>query len=53
MNKALIYCRVSTEEQAQSDRQSLKTQLRLCEKAIDETSSYKLAEKGVYNIVED
>ncbi|MFZ2149662.1 MAG: recombinase family protein [Minisyncoccia bacterium] len=48
MNKALIYCRVSTEEQAQSDRQSLKTQLRLCEKAIDDSSSYKLAENGVY-----
>ena len=48
MKKALIYCRVSTEEQAQSDRQSLKTQLRLCEKAIEETGAYKLAEKGVY-----
>ena len=48
MKKALIYCRVSTEEQAQSDRQSLKTQLRLCEKAIDESKAYQLAENGVY-----
>ena len=48
MKKALIYCRVSTEEQAQSDRQSLKTQLWLCEKAINESKEYNLAENGVY-----
>ncbi len=48
MNKALIYCRVSTEEQAQSDRQSLKTQLKLCEKAIEASNTYKLAENSLY-----
>lgn len=47
-NKALIYCRVSTEEQAQSDRHSLKTQLKLCEKAIDDSGAYRIAETGVY-----
>ncbi|MFA6295248.1 MAG: recombinase family protein [Candidatus Paceibacterota bacterium] len=49
MNKALIYTRVSTEEQATSDRHSLKTQLSLCEKAIDDSGEYKLAPDGVYN----
>ncbi len=47
MNKALIYCRVSTEEQATSDRHSLKTQLNLCEKAVED-GGFKLAENGVY-----
>lgn len=49
MKKALIYTRVSTEEQATSDRHSLKTQLSLCEKAIDASGEYKLAPDGVYN----
>ena len=49
MNKALIYTRVSTEEQATSDRHSLKTQLSLCEKAIDDGGEYKLAPDGIYN----
>jgi site-specific DNA recombinase len=48
MNKALIYCRVSTEEQAGDERHSLKTQLRLCEKAIEESKIFVLAEDGVY-----
>lgn len=47
-NKALIYCRVSTEEQATSDRHSLRTQLTLCEKAIEESNVYKLATDGTY-----
>ncbi len=47
MNKALIYTRVSTEEQSTSDRYSPKTQLALCEKAI-ESSEYTLALDGTY-----
>lgn len=47
MNKALIYTRVSTEEQSTSDRYSPKTQLALCEKAI-ENSEYTLALDGTY-----
>ncbi len=46
--KALIYCRVSTEEQAGDDRHSLKTQRNLCEKAILESGKYRLAENGIY-----
>ncbi|MDE2233537.1 MAG: recombinase family protein [Patescibacteria group bacterium] len=48
MKKALIYTRVSTEEQATSDRHSLKTQLSLCEKAIENSEEYALAPDGVY-----
>lgn len=48
MNKALIYCRVSTDEQAGDERHSLKTQLRLCERGIEDTKTYKLADDGVY-----
>jgi DNA invertase Pin-like site-specific DNA recombinase len=49
MNKALIYIRVSTEEQATSDRHSLQTQLRLCEKAIQDSGQYLLATNGIYS----
>lgn len=48
MEKALIYCRVSTDEQAGDERHSLKTQLRLCERAIEDSGIYRLAEDGVY-----
>ncbi len=48
MDKALIYCRVSTDEQAGDERHSLKTQLRLCERAIEEGGIYRLAEGCVY-----
>lgn len=48
MKKALIYCRVSTEEQAGDERHSLKTQLHLCEKAIEDGGEFKLAKDGVY-----
>jgi site-specific DNA recombinase len=48
MNKALIYCRVSTDEQAGDERHSLKTQLRLCERAIEDMKLYKLADDGLY-----
>ncbi len=48
MNKALIYCRVSTEEQAGDERHSLKTQLRLCERAIEDSKVFALADNGVY-----
>ena len=48
MNKALIYCRVSTDEQAGDERHSLKTQLRLCERGIEDMKTYKLADNGVY-----
>ena len=47
-NKALIYSRVSTDEQAQNDRQSLKTQVEICKKAIHESNLYELAENGTY-----
>lgn len=48
MNKALIYCRVSTDEQAGDERHSLKTQLRLCERGIEDMKTFKLADDGVY-----
>lgn len=48
MNKALIYCRVSTEEQAGDERHSMKTQLRLCERGIEESKVFKLADDGIY-----
>lgn len=48
MKKALIYCRVSTEEQAGDERHSLKTQLHLCEKAVEDGGKFKLAKEGVY-----
>jgi len=48
MKKALIYSRVSTEEQAKDGRHSLKTQRRLCEKAIEDSGEYKLASDGVF-----
>ena len=48
MEKAIIYCRVSTDEQAGDERHSLKTQLRLCERAIEESGKYRLAGDGVY-----
>jgi len=37
MEHALIYCRVSTEEQAEDGHHSLATQLKLCKRAIEET----------------
>lgn len=45
---ALIYRRVSTEEQATDGRYSLDVQLRLCSKAIED-SEFELAEEGVYS----
>jgi len=48
MDKALIYCRVSTEEQAEEGRYSMKTQKRLCESHIETGGEYKLATEGVY-----
>ena len=48
MEKALIYCRVSTEEQAGDGRLSLKTQQNLCEKTIEDSNKYVLAENGVF-----
>lgn len=48
MEKALVYCRVSTEEQAQDGRHSLKTQQTLCEKSIADSSKYELAKSGVF-----
>ncbi len=47
--RALIYCRVSTDEQAGDEKHSLKTQLRLCENAIENSDVFRLAEDGVYN----
>ena len=48
MEHALIYCRVSTEEQAEDGHHSLATQLKLCKRAIEESNKYKLASDGVY-----
>ncbi len=48
MKNALIYCRVSTEEQAEDGHHSLKTQLKLCKRQIEEFDQYKLAPDGVY-----
>src|SRR3989344_7033250 len=48
MEKALIYCRVSTEEQAKDGRLSLKTQQNLCEKAVEANDKYVLAIDGVF-----
>lgn len=47
MKKALVYSRVSTEEQASEGRHSLHTQERLCKTAIGELG-YVLATEGVY-----
>ena len=43
MKKALIYCRVSTEEQAEEGRFSLTTQERICKKAAEDLG-YTVAE---------
>lgn len=48
MEHALIYCRVSTEEQAEDGHHSLATQLKLCKRAIEESNKYKLANDGVF-----
>ena len=48
MEKALIYARVSTEEQAKDGRLSLETQQDLCEKAITDSDTYELAKNGIY-----
>jgi len=48
MEHALIYCRVSTEEQAEDGHHSLHTQLKLCKRAIEESGKFKLAPDGVY-----
>ena len=48
MEYALIYRRVSTEDQAKEGRYSMDTQLAVCIKAIDE-SEYSVAENGVYS----
>lgn len=48
MKYALIYRRVSTEEQAGDGRYSLDTQLRVCSRAIEE-SEFEIAEDGIYS----
>jgi DNA invertase Pin-like site-specific DNA recombinase len=49
MKKALIYKRVSTDEQASDDRHSLTTQQKLCEQAIIEGEEYVLADNGIFD----
>jgi site-specific DNA recombinase len=49
MKKALVYKRVSTEEQATEGRHSLKTQEDLCCKAIIEGGKFELADNGIYD----
>ena len=46
MEKALIYTRVSTDDQAGDEKHSLKTQQHLCERAIQDGGKYELAENG-------
>ena len=48
MENALIYRRVSTDEQAGDERHSLDTQLSICSKSIDNSGKYQLAPDGVY-----
>jgi site-specific DNA recombinase len=48
MKKALIYKRVSTDEQAEDGHHSLKTQQDLCQKAIAESGAYWLPDDGIY-----
>src|SRR3990167_7504560 len=48
MEHALIYCRVSTEEQAEDGHHSLATQLKLCKRAIEESNKFKLIDDGVF-----
>lgn len=47
IEKALIYIRVSTDEQATEGRYSPQTQIRICESAILD-SEYELATEGIY-----
>ena len=47
IKRALIYIRVSTEEQAGDEKQSLKAQKRICQDSIENTG-YALADKGIY-----
>ncbi|HEU0080820.1 MAG TPA: recombinase family protein [Candidatus Paceibacterota bacterium] len=47
-DKAVIYCRVSTEEQAKGGRYSLATQEDLCKKTITESGKYELTDNGVF-----
>ncbi len=49
MKKALIYTRVSTDEQAGNEKHSLATQQRLCNEAIKSSGEYSLAENGLYS----
>lgn len=48
LKRALVYTRVSTEEQAGDDRQSLKAQKRICQKALEDMG-FTLAENGIYS----
>lgn len=49
MEKALIYTRVSTDEQAGDEKHSLDAQKRICERAIEDGGKYELAENGLYS----
>jgi site-specific DNA recombinase len=49
MEKALIYTRVSTDDQTGEEKHSLKTQQHLCERAILDSGKYHLAENGLYS----
>ncbi len=49
MKKAIIYIRVSTDEQAGDEKHSLRTQQRLCNEAINNSGEYELAENGLFS----
>ncbi|MEI6849950.1 MAG: recombinase family protein [archaeon] len=46
---ALIYKRVSTEEQTGDGTYSLETQTRICMDSIERSNKYKLADNGIYS----
>ena len=48
MEKALIYTRVSTDDQAGDEKHSLEAQRHICERAITEGDCYILADHGLY-----
>lgn len=48
VKRALIYTRVSTDEQAGDERQSLKAQKRICQKALEDMG-FVLADNGLYS----
>ena len=53
MEKALIYTRVSTDEQAGDEKHSLEAQKNICQRAISEGDLYTFADNGLYSDLGD